>query len=152
MLNGRWPHGLSTWNWDADEKVGWHRFLKLPVPYDSCAGVPLSCLLTVGSTPVQHSVLNVKALVGAFNQGKALVGAFSVIVQLHRLIDLQHYYRLISPDCAAIAGMARPWLALFSSWSVLLYILCYLNPTVPLQDKKTAVNCCRLILQIKVWL
>ena len=30
-------------------------------------------------------------LVGAFNQEKALVGAFSVIVQLHRLIDLRHY-------------------------------------------------------------
>ena len=30
---------------------------------------------------VQHSVLNVKALVGAFNQEKALVGAFSVIVK-----------------------------------------------------------------------
>ena len=28
-----------------------------------------------------HGVLNVKALVGAFNQEKALVGAFSVIVQ-----------------------------------------------------------------------
>ena len=27
----------------------------------------------------------------AFNQEKALVGAFSVIVQLHRLIDLRHY-------------------------------------------------------------
>ena len=35
----------------------------------------------MGSTPVKHSVLNVKALVGAFNQEKALVGAFSVIVQ-----------------------------------------------------------------------
>jgi hypothetical protein len=34
--------------------------------------------------------LNVKALVGAFNQEKALVGAFSVIVQLHRWIVLQH--------------------------------------------------------------
>ena len=32
-----------------------------------------------------------KALVDAFNQEKALVGAFSVIVQLHRLIDLRHY-------------------------------------------------------------
>ena len=32
-----------------------------------------------------------KALVGAFNQEKALVGAFSVIVQLHRLIALRHY-------------------------------------------------------------
>ena len=29
-----------------------------------------------------RSVLNVKALVGAFDQEKALVGAFSVIVQL----------------------------------------------------------------------
>ena len=33
-----------------------------------------------------HGV-NVKALVGAFNQKKALV-----IVQLHRLIDLRYYY------------------------------------------------------------
>ena len=32
-----------------------------------------------------------KALVGAFNQEKARVGAFSVIVQLHWWIDLQHY-------------------------------------------------------------
>ena len=31
-----------------------------------------------------NSVLNVKALIGAFNQEKALVGAFSVIVQFHR--------------------------------------------------------------------
>ena len=31
--------------------------------------------------PVKHSVLNVKALVGAFNQENALVRAFSVIVQ-----------------------------------------------------------------------
>ena len=34
-----------------------------------------------------------KPLVGAFNQEKALVGAFSVIVEFHRLIDLRHYYR-----------------------------------------------------------
>ena len=33
-----------------------------------------------------------KAVVAAFNQEKALVGAFSMIVQLHRLIDLRHYY------------------------------------------------------------
>ena len=32
-----------------------------------------------------------KAVVAAFNQEKALVGAFSVIVQLHRLIDSRHY-------------------------------------------------------------
>ena len=37
-----------------------------------------------------------KALVGAFNQEKALVGAFSVIVQLHRWIDLRHYYYVAS--------------------------------------------------------
>jgi len=33
----------------------------------------------------------VKVLVGALNQEKALVGAFSVIVQIYRLIDLRHY-------------------------------------------------------------
>ena len=38
-----------------------------------------------------NSVLNVKVVVAAFNQEKALVGAFSVIVQLHQLIDLRHY-------------------------------------------------------------
>ena len=43
---------------------------------------PISCLHTVGSMPVQHSVLNVKAVVAAFNQEKALVGAFSVITNL----------------------------------------------------------------------
>ena len=53
----------------------------LPVPYDFCIGVPISRLLTVGSTPVQHSVLNVKAVIATFNQEKALVGAFSVIVK-----------------------------------------------------------------------
>ena len=66
-----------------------------PIPYYFCVVVPISRLLTVGSTPVQLSVLNVKAVV-AFNQEKALVGAFSVIVQLHRLIDLRHYLLLVS--------------------------------------------------------
>ena len=33
-----------------------------------------------------HSILNVKVLVGALNQKKDLVGAFSVILQLHQLI------------------------------------------------------------------
>ena len=38
----------------------------LPILYDLCVGDPISRrrLLTVGSTPVLHSVLNVKALVG----------------------------------------------------------------------------------------
>ena len=44
-------------------------------PYDLCVGVPISLLLTVrGLMPIWHSVLNVKALVGDFNQEKALVG------------------------------------------------------------------------------
>ena len=38
-----------------------------------------------------YSVLNLKAVVAPFNKEKALVGAFSVIVQLHRWIDLRHY-------------------------------------------------------------
>ena len=40
--------------------------------YDNCVSIPFSHLLTV---------LNVKVLVGAFNQKKALEGAFSVIVK-----------------------------------------------------------------------
>ena len=43
-----------------------------------------------------NSVLNVKALVGAFNQEKARVGAFSVITNLRMQFGcnfLKHYYR-----------------------------------------------------------
>ena len=36
----------------------------------------------------------VVVVVDAFHQEKALVGAFSVILQLHQLIDLRHYTRL----------------------------------------------------------
>ena len=48
----------------------------------------------MGSTPIKHSVLNVKALVGAFNQEKALVGAFSVIVQ-PVVEPTEHYTALV---------------------------------------------------------
>ena len=49
-------------------------------PYDlmTCFGVPISRLLTLGSMPVPHSVLNVKAL-----------------VQVHRLIDLRHHKNVL---------------------------------------------------------
>ena len=49
----------------------------------------------MGSTPVQHSVLNVKAVVAAFNQEKALVGAFSVIVQ-PVVEPMEHYTALLA--------------------------------------------------------
>ena len=45
----------------------------LLVLYDFCIGNPISCLLTVGSKPIQHSVLNVKAVVAAFNQERDLI-------------------------------------------------------------------------------
>ena len=38
--------------------------------------------------PIQHSVLNVKVLVGAFNQEKNLVGAFSFFVITNLRLDL----------------------------------------------------------------
>ena len=44
-------------------------------------------------------------VVAAFNQEKALVGAFYLIVQLHRLIDLRHYCKLIH----AVELMVRWW-------------------------------------------
>ena len=52
-----------------------------------------------------------KAVVAAFNQEKALVGAFSVIVQLHRLIDLRHYLGVIGPG--QVPGDALGLLLLF---------------------------------------
>ena len=52
--------------------------------YDNCVGVPILRLLTVGSMPFSHGVLNVKVVVAAFDLVKALVGAFSVIVHFRR--------------------------------------------------------------------
>ena len=51
----------------------------------------------MGSTAVYHSVLiysvlNVKAVVAAFNQEKALVGAFSVITNLRIDLRLNLYW------------------------------------------------------------
>ena len=66
-------------NWDADAIIISDG--QLPVLYDFCVGYSMSRQLTVGSMPVKHSVLNVKGLVGAFNQG-----SLSVIIQLRRLI------------------------------------------------------------------
>ena len=39
----------------------------------------ISLPFTVGSMPVQHSVLNVKTLVGAFNLEKVLVGLIVIV-------------------------------------------------------------------------
>ena len=41
-----------------------------------CVGDPILHLLTMGSTSIWHSVLNVKAVAGTFNQEKALVRPF----------------------------------------------------------------------------
>ena len=63
-----------------------------------------------------HSVLNVKALVGAFNQEKALVGAFSVIVKTncetdgalhsttHNMPIWRRYVTRVWPECGQSAG------------------------------------------------
>ena len=45
-----------------------------------------------------------KALVGAFNQEKALVGAFSVIVQLHRSIVYSTSRDLTKEDIGHVTG------------------------------------------------
>ena len=63
-----------------------------------------------------NSVLNVKVLVGTFNLEKALVGAFSMIVQLRRLIV---YSSTWNPQTRRRAwswrwGHHRPWVG--QSW------------------------------------
>ena len=61
-----------------------------PVFHDFCDGIPISHLLNRGVNACLaqclNSVLNVKVVVATFNQETSLVGAFSVIVQLHLLI------------------------------------------------------------------
>ena len=67
-------------------------------------GVPISCLFTINvclAYSVFNSVLNV--VVAAFNQEKALVGAFSVITNLR--MDLFEALMDIWAEMAAIAMM-----------------------------------------------
>ena len=55
----------------------------LLIPYDLGVKIPISRQLTMSNAYLAlclNSVLNVKALVGAFNQEKALIGASSMIV------------------------------------------------------------------------
>ena len=51
------------------------------VPFDNCDGVPISHGVNICLAYCLNRVLNVKALVNAFNQENALVGATSVIVK-----------------------------------------------------------------------
>ena len=55
--------------------------------------------------PSIDSVLNVKALVGAFNQEKALVGAFSVIVQ--PVVEPMEHYTALAEIHLAVPGSMR---------------------------------------------
>ena len=64
-----------------------------------------------------NSVLNVKALIGAFNQEKALVGAFSVIVQFHWLIvySTKHYTKLRALEKSVCSVPSKKCVLLWSS-------------------------------------
>ena len=70
-----------------------------------------------------HSVLNVKALVGAFNQEKALVWAFSVIVKTNCITDgALHLYKL--QGCYITwAGEIQPPRAAAACWNMNSYFL-----------------------------
>ena len=49
-----------------------------------------------------------KALVGAFNQEKALVGAFSVIV--HLVVEpMEHYTALVSTNQGGVSSWDSDW-------------------------------------------
>ena len=69
-----------------------------------------------------HSDLNVKGLVGAFNQEKALVGAFSVIVQLYRLIVYSSSVGTIQSDIV-YNSVSSPRIKMWSDCNVLNVIL-----------------------------
>ena len=67
-----------------------------------------------------NSVLNVKALVGAFNQEKALVGAFSAIVQ-PVVEPMEHYTTLVQLcSCAAV-----PTLMVCAEREMVLSMVCW---------------------------
>ena len=51
--HGEGPYeGISIIKINNGRQVGYHRFIKPPVPYDNCTGVPISHLLTMESAPV----------------------------------------------------------------------------------------------------
>ena len=52
----------------------------------------------------QFSVLNVKALVGAFNQEKVLVGAFSVITNLRMVL----FETLVNRQLSSLLTLTQP--------------------------------------------
>ena len=76
------------------------RFSKIFFCAYFCNFFSAKCLLIISfslpqlTLPVQHSVLNVEALVGAVNQEKALARAFSVIVR----------YRFIIGSCQIVGA------------------------------------------------
>ena len=92
----------SIWNylemiamWDIHSLRGWHRptdiAIRSPSQLELLAKVCEDSTITMKAptrtyslSPVEHSVLNVKAQVAAFNLETALVGAFSVIVKSSR--------------------------------------------------------------------
>ena len=118
----------------------------------------------------QHSVINVKVLVGAFNQEKALAGAFSVIVQLHRLIDLRHYPVQFSSACPS-DGLIPVLLLLsslmmnqedwnctlkksFAQWAKFtrsLFQFCNVYEELNIEQKVQNHHCYANILLILVW-
>ena len=61
----------------------------------------------MGSMSLQHSVLNVKALVGAFNQENALVGALSVIVKTDCETDGLFYNTMCRITAAHLTRLVR---------------------------------------------
>ena len=70
---------------------------KPTVPYDFCIADPISRRVNARSASCLNSVLNVIALVGAFNQEKAQVGAFSVIVE--PIVEpMEHYTALVAEN------------------------------------------------------
>ena len=63
-----------------------------------------------------------KALVGVFNQEKALVGAFSVIVESSPINRLQTV-----PSVAAGAGLAVAWLGVAMFGTLVYYVVAGAN-------------------------
>ena len=87
MLNGRSPHGLATWNWDAGAS---HKGLAAIRHYANQPARPLWLLRQCSNFTSTYLFSIVP-----FNQEKALVGAFSMIVHCTTspITRLQHYLR-----------------------------------------------------------
>ena len=107
-------------------------------------GTQFHIYLLWGQRLCLKSVLNVKEVVAAFNQEKALVGAFSVIIQLHRLIvySTRYLLQILGGDLPALHPLPQLHLHLDADLHSLDHVHHRLPRAPPRLERRELVTQC----------